>query len=94
MRKWNKRLQDGLMSEQAYNDWYRRWMLDWMANDFKAFKAFLNGRMIETMLGDLSIDDRAKLRDLAIGHTKSSIIEKDADIQRPARMSGELFDLP
>jgi hypothetical protein len=49
---------------------------------------------METMLGESNYDEREQLRKIALGHTSQTHIEKDADIQRPARMSGELFGLP
>jgi hypothetical protein len=93
--KWNEILHPDWRQRATYRSpWGYRSPIEWMAYDYRAFKAYMEGRLLETMLGDLNYDEREQLRKIALGHTSPTHIEKDADIQRPARMSGELFDLP
>ena len=96
MRIWNGILrEDSPLKIRTSTKWKQHWsMLEFMAKDFCAFRAFMGCRLLDCMNGDLTLEDRAKIRDIAIGHTTPTHIKKDADIQRPARMSGELFDLP
>jgi hypothetical protein len=90
MRTWNELLQKGVQ-----NGVWNRIILEKMATDYKSFKSYLeSGRLLDTFIDNLTIEERQKLRGIAIGHKTPRIIEKDADIPRPSRMSGELFDLP
>lgn len=93
MRKLNEILHPD-WRQRAAEDWCYQSPVEWMASDYQTFKAYMNGRLLETMLGDLNYDEREQLRKIALGHTSPTHIEKDADIQRPVRMRGELFDLP
>jgi hypothetical protein len=90
--KWNKILHPDWRQRAAEN-WCYRSPIEWMAYDYQTFKAYMEGRLLETMIGDLNYDEREQLRKIALGHTSPTHIKKDADIQRPARMSGELFDV-
>ena len=78
MRIWNGILrEDSPLKIRMSTEWkQRKSMLEFMAKDFCAFKAFMGFRLLDCMIGDLSLEDRAKLRGIALGHTSPTHIER------------------